>query len=134
MIRYAMKCGDDHAFDAWFASGEAYDTLRRKGQVNCPDCGSPDVEKAMMSPRVSGGDITAPEKRRRSPLEGLKRYVERTADYVGSDFATRARAMHDGSEPHRPIYGEALMSDACKLVADGVPIAPLPFLPKAKVN
>ena len=33
MIRYALKCQDDHGFESWFRSAEAYDTLRAAGGV-----------------------------------------------------------------------------------------------------
>ena len=42
--------------------------------------------------------------------------------------------MHDGEKPHRPIYGEAKPEEAKKLVEDGVPALPLPFIPKQKTN
>ncbi|MBJ3763457.1 DUF1178 family protein [Maribius pontilimi] len=134
MIRYTLKCDRHHAFDSWFASGAAFDTLRGARQLSCPECGSHTVEKAMMAPRVTSADTlpadTAPE----HPLARLKAHIEKTADYVGADFAKRARAMHDGSEAHRPIYGEAPLPDVRRLVEDGVPVAPLPFIPKSRTN
>ena len=42
--------------------------------------------------------------------------------------------MHDGVVPERPIYGEANLNDAKKLVDDGIPVVPLPFVPKKKAN
>lgn len=47
--------------------------------------------------------------------------------WVGSGFATRARAMHDGDEPQTLIHGQATLAEAKALVEDGVPIAPLPL-------
>ena len=49
-------------------------------------------------------------------------------------FADEARKMHDGDAPERAIYGEAKLDDAKKLIEDGVPVAPLPFMPKRKTN
>ena len=131
MIRYALKCGDGHGFESWFGSAEAFDKLTRAGQVSCPACGSVSIEKALMAPGVAA---SLPAKSDASPLAALKSHVERTADYVGKNFAARARAMHDGAEPHRPIYGEAALPDVRALVRDGIPVAPLPFVPKSKVN
>jgi hypothetical protein len=42
--------------------------------------------------------------------------------------------MHDGLAPDRPIYGEANLKDAKKLVDDGIPVMPLPFVPRKKTN
>ena len=42
--------------------------------------------------------------------------------------------MHDGEVPHRPIYGDVKPDEAKKLIEDGVPALPLPFIPKQKTN
>ncbi|NIZ14927.1 DUF1178 family protein [Phaeobacter sp. HF9A] len=52
MIRYALKCADGHGFESWFQSAEAYEKLRAAGLVACTQCGSAQVEKALMAPRV----------------------------------------------------------------------------------
>ena len=36
--------------------------------------------------------------------------------------------------PERPIYGEARAEDARKLLEDGIPVLPLPFMPKRNTN
>lgn len=131
MIQYALKCARGHSFDAWFRSGDAFDTLCKHAQVTCPECGTTQVAKSLMAPRVRAAD-TGPDPD--NPLAGIRRAVEDNADYVGKDFAARARAMHDGHEDKRPIYGEAARADAVKLLQDGVPIAPLPSIPKSKIN
>ena len=67
-------------------------------------------------------------------LAKLRQEVEKNSDYVGMNFASEARAMHDGDMPQRAIYGEAKPEEAKSLIEDGVPVAPLPFTPKAKTN
>ena len=52
MIRYALKCPKDHAFDSWFQSAGAFDSLVAAGHVACPDCGSTGIEKSLMAPQV----------------------------------------------------------------------------------
>ena len=56
----------------------------------------------------------------------MRRHVEDNFDYVGPKFAAEARAIHDGAAEERGIYGEATPAEVKALVADGVPIAPLP--------
>jgi hypothetical protein len=54
------------------------------------------------------------------------------SEHVGARFASEARAMHEGDSPERPIHGQATIAEAKALVADGVPVAPLPLpLPPA---
>ncbi len=153
MIRYALKCSDDHAFESWFASAEAFDKLAGAGMVACPVCGSAEVEKSLMAPRVRPARAQAaappPEPAPKQPaarplaepaseleakIAELRRQIEANSDYVGLGFASEARKMHEGEIPHRSIYGEARGDEARKLIEDGVPVAPLPFLPARKAN
>jgi hypothetical protein len=163
MIRFALTCAQDHRFDSWFQSGDAFDRLKTTAQVICPICGSADVTKSLMSPNVTtaetqgargqpvratlpavGSDKVRPELSAQ-PLSApgtdlerafaqLRREVEANSEYVGLNFAQEARAIHDGDAPQRAIYGEARHDEARKLVEDGVPVAPLPFIPARKSN
>ena len=53
MIRYALVCERNHAFESWFQNSAAYDKQVKRSLVTCPVCGSAKVEKAIMAPRVS---------------------------------------------------------------------------------
>lgn len=133
MIRFTLKCSADHDFETWFASGDTFESMRAAGHVTCPECGDANVEKALMAPRVparAAGSDGPPER----SLARLRREFERKVTYVGRDFSDRARAMHEGTETHRPIYGEAAPAEVRRLVEDGVPVAPLPFIPKQRTN
>ena len=153
MIRYTLRCTNDHRFDSWFQSAEGFDALKAAGHVTCPECGVTDIEKALMAPRVRPArkasaaapdesaapttdtpDLRSPEDARAKALAAIRDHVEKNSDYVGLNFTAEARAMHSGEKPHRAIYGEAKTEDAKKLIEDGVPVAPLPFTPKAKTN
>ncbi|MDT8342880.1 MAG: DUF1178 family protein [Thermohalobaculum sp.] len=141
MIRYALRCAHGHGFDAWFRDSAAYDEQRAAGQVRCAVCADPAVEKAVMAPSVvSGGGPAAreaepPDLGRDRPassleraLAELRRRVEESADYVGTEFADEARRIHAGEAGERPIWGEATVADARALGEEGIPVAPLPFL------
>ncbi|TNJ41987.1 DUF1178 family protein [Phaeobacter sp. B1627] len=52
MIRYSLKCAEGHGFESWFQSADAYDKLLGAGMVVCTQCGSSEVAKALMAPRV----------------------------------------------------------------------------------
>ena len=148
MIRYALKCTDDHGFESWFRSADGFDSLKAAGMVTCPICGSGQVEKAVMAPRVRPArsqvappvaakperPLQAPGSEAEVALAKMRKHVEENSDYVGLSFAAEARKMHDGDIPHRAIYGEARNEEARKLLEDGVPVAPLPFFPHRKTN
>jgi hypothetical protein len=52
MIVFDLKCDNNHKFEAWFQSSSAYAEQKNKGIVECPFCGSSDIEKAIMAPNV----------------------------------------------------------------------------------
>ncbi len=134
MIRFHLKCDQDHAFESWFQSNEAYDKLVTSGMVSCTACGSTKVSKSIMAPAVSTSRTVTAPKPTEAAIAALREKVESTSDYVGKSFAKEARDMHDGLAPERAIYGEANLQEAKKLVEDGVPVVPLPFMPKKKTN
>ncbi|WP_158968807.1 DUF1178 family protein [Chachezhania sediminis] len=143
MIRYALKCSQGHDFESWFQSASAFDKLLGAGLVECSMCGDSNVTKALMAPSVSAPkkeaakprrDLAEPQSEMEKAIAELRREVEKNSEYVGLSFADEARAMHEGETPHRSIYGEARHDEARKLIEDGVPVAPLPFMPTRKAN
>ena len=143
MIRYALRCPKDHDFESWFQSAEAYDALRGAGHVSCPVCGATQIEKSLMAPAVrparSAGEpakpaLSQPQNDVEAALAELRRQVEANSEYVGVNFVAEARRMHEGEIDQRSIYGEAKPEEARALLEDGVPVAPLPFMPPRKAN
>ncbi len=159
MIRYALLCARDHAFEAWFRDSDAFDLQSEAGQVSCPACGDADVRKAVMAPAVrrsaekrGGSPAAAPEAsvpapvpvpssadatpmadasfaRMRAALREIHAKLKRDAVDVGPAFPEQARAIHEGDAPPRAIYGTATDDEVRGLVEDGVGIMPIPALP-----
>jgi hypothetical protein len=137
MIRYDIVCAAGHHFDGWFSNAAGFDAQKSAGQIACPTCGSTAVEKALMAPTVAAGHtrpISTPRDAREAALAALREKVEQGSEYVGMNFVTEARAIHAGDAPERSIYGEAKPEEARALIEDGVPVAPLPFMPTRKAN
>ena len=132
MIKYALKCGVGHDFEAWFPSSDGFDEQSRQGLVECPMCGSRDVAKAIMAPMVrtsKGRDEPGDVQRKLAELAfKVRPHVEATHDYVGDAFAKEARDIHEGLTPERPIYGEATPAEVKSLVEDGIPVAAIPVM------
>ncbi|MBA7471627.1 MAG: DUF1178 family protein [Bradyrhizobium icense] len=152
MIRYTLRCEQDHSFESWFQNSAAYDSQVKRKLVTCPVCSSTRVEKAIMAPRIvgkKGRDKAAPvaapaeaavsestslmmaqERELRAKIKELRDHIVKNADNVGERFPNEARAMHYGDKEHRPIYGEASPEEARALVDEGVEVSPLPTLPE----
>jgi hypothetical protein len=132
MIKYALKCANDHEFDSWFPNAASFDEQIARGQVICPVCGVAGVGKAIMAPAVSHGDkiespLTQDEATRRAEMRALRRYVMGVTEDVGTRFPDEARKIAEGSSEERPIRGEATREEAKALLDEGIHILPLPF-------
>jgi hypothetical protein len=130
VIVFDLLCGDGHVFEAWFGSSSDFDSQRERGLVACPLCNDTRIVKAVMAPAVAA-------KGNRSDAGALlraQRALEAESDYVGPEFAARARALHNDSAPARPIHGEATPAEAAALHAEGIPLVALPFRPLARAD
>ena len=140
MIRYALICEHDHAFEGWFGSSGDYEDQQARGLVECPVCASKAVRKQIMAPAVSGTKRTAKGEggpSRAMMLEAmgrLRQHVVETFDDVGDAFAKEARAIHEGKAEQRGIYGQASPTEVRGLLEDGVPVAPMPPEPPKKTD
>lgn len=158
MIRFSLRCENDHQFESWFKDGDAYDRMAAAGLVECPTCGDSRVSKALMTPSVAkvpgvkGRAEAAAPARPPVPtppadgprhaagpmpaqvmalLQRMRQEVENHCDYVGENFAREARRIHEGEAEARGIYGEASDEEAEALRDDGIDIARLPWVPRS---
>lgn len=131
MIVFDLKCGGDHVFEAWFGSSEAFETQRARQMVACPICGDSAIDKAVMAPAVTAkGNQRAqvdPRKAAIAVLAAAQAKALEGSQWVGTAFADRARAMHQGDEAAAPIHGQTSVHEARALIDEGVPVAPLPL-------
>jgi len=138
VITYSLACENQHKFDAWFRSAEAYDEQAGRGIVSCPVCGSVKVEKALMAPAVSRTGSEKVSLSQGHPrlaevhgfLRAMRQKITSEADYVGDKFAEEARKIHFEETDPRGIYGEATRDEVAGLIEDGIEFLPLPQLPE----
>jgi hypothetical protein len=151
MIHYNLRCERGHTFESWFQSCSTYEDQERRKLVDCPICGSSEVQRDIMAPRIAsrkgrkGADpapaavaeptpptqlMLSQERELRTKLKELRDHIVKNADNVGEQFPTEARKMHYGDIEHRPIYGEASPDEARALIDEGVEVTPLPVLPE----
>lgn len=158
MIVFDLSCrAGGHRFEAWFRSSSEFTVQKAAGLLACPECGSPDVDKAVMAPAVGrkGNQIASrpierdeyearepvmeqvptapvttvtPEMRKAlEKLAAMQKAVLEKSRWVGGNFADEARAMHYGERGAEPIHGQATGEEVEELLDEGVEIAPLPF-------
>ncbi len=157
MIRFSLRCDNDHQFESWFKDSTAFDKMIDAELVECPTCGDSRISKALMTPAVAkapGVKGRAEAKPAKAPpakppvdgprhasgpmpaqvmalLQRMRQEIEANCDYVGEDFAKEARRIHEGEVEARGIYGEASDEEAEELRDDGIDIARLPWVPRS---
>jgi hypothetical protein len=141
LIIFDLRCAPSgHVFEAWFGSTADYEAQKARGLVSCPLCGASDVAKAPMAPAVGAKSnaqaSTAPElfsadpervKAMLAAAAAVQKQLLESSEGVGDRFTDEARAIHLGEAEARAIHGRATREQADSLIADGIPVAPLPF-------
>ncbi len=139
MIKYSVRCGKDHVFEAWFKDSATFDAQSKSGDIVCPQCGNNLIVKAPMAPRIvkSQQSDVSHESRAREVAERIleaavemRKEVEENCDYVGDHFADEARKIHYGEADERGIYGEASDEETQKLDDEGIDVIKLPNVRK----
>ena len=133
MILYRLICASGHEFDSWFRNAAAFDRQSAKGLLSCADCGSNDVSKAVMAPRLNRGTSTEmvpapPEVAAKEMLRQMRRTIESECEHVGEHFAEEARAIHEGTAEKRGIYGQAKPEEAESLREEGIEFGVIPWI------
>jgi hypothetical protein len=160
MIKYRLRCANDHAFESWFKDSATYERQEKRKLLECPVCGNAKVERAIMAPNVTKKGNARPRQpapeapaeptgapeappsvpaampgpamppEMRKMLVELRRQVEKNCDYVGDKFADEARKIHYGETDKRGIYGETSDEEAAALADEGIEFGKLPWVPK----
>jgi hypothetical protein len=132
MIKYKLKCVNGHSFESWFSNNQAFDTLLKAKHLECAICYSKEVEKCLMSPSVRTDhskkeSLVSSKGSLEKEILDLKEKLKKSAEDVGKNFSSEARAIHFGEVPERSIYGSATKNEAKELVEEGIPFIPLPW-------
>jgi len=135
VIRYRLRCSAAHEFEAWFPSSQSYDAQADAGRVSCPECGSAEVEKAIMAPNVASGvsrrePVAAMPAEMREALREIREAVIARAEDVGTRFPEEARRIHYSEDNTRAIRGTASRDEVRELLDEGIEVVAIPHLPE----
>jgi hypothetical protein len=137
-----LRCGQQHAFEGWFASEEDFLAQTERAIVACPLCGDTEVVRLPSAPRLKVSRHAAPAEPAR-PTGGAEmtlqsqwlravRHVMSTTEDVGERFPEEARRIHYGEVEERGIRGRASREDADALREEGIEVMALPLPEAAK--
>ncbi len=137
MIVYDLSCDNQHTFEGWFASADAFQGQRTGGLLSCPICASAVIERLPPAPYVNTGAREAKVRETVSALtpalmEQLRRrfveYVLEHSEDVGQRFPEEARRIFQQAVPERAIRGQASPQEVAELREEGIDVLALPDL------
>ena len=106
MIKYNLKCHNDHEFESWFSNSKEFDKLNKKNLLDCIYCSS------------------------KQNLLELRKFIEKNFDYVGKDFSKRVREVYYDKKNNKAIYGTATFKEREELAEEGIDLLSIPWVNK----
>ncbi len=139
MIKYNLKCYNEHEFESWFSNSREFEKLNKKNLLECIYCGSRVIEKSIMSPMVSNSINKSNKqmelhykiiKQEKQKLLKLRKYVEKNFDYVGKDFSKKVREIYYDKKNKKAIYGTTTSKEREELSEEGIDLFSIPWVSK----
>ena len=138
MIKYNLKCHNDHEFESWFSNSKEYDKLNKKRLLECIYCSSKKINKSIMSPTIFNSKeknkrIEATNenfKDKKNKLLNLRKYIEKNFDYVGNDFSKKVREVYYDKKSKKSIYGTTTTKEREELAEEGIDLISIPWVNK----
>ena len=139
MIKYQLNCKDcKNIFDSWFSSSREYEKLKKMKLINCNSCNSLNINKSIMSPRISSSSNVESNSRKnfevKNKIKEFQKYIKKNFEYVGDDFSYEARSIYYGDKKRKKgIYGNASNKQIKELKEEGIETSLIPWI-KDKEN
>ncbi len=137
MIKYNLKCENNHEFESWFLDSKEFENLKNKRMLECIYCDSKKIEKSIMAPMISldseNNEIRENNKTLRdekNKLVQIRKYIEKNFEYVGKDFSKRVREIYYDKKNNKTIYGTTTEKEREELTEEGIDLLSIPWVDK----
>ena len=138
MIKYNLKCNNDHEFESWFSNSIEFEKLNKKKLLECIFCSSKKIDKSIMAPTILNSKeknnqieiINRDFKDRKNELLNLRKYIEKNFDYVGKDFSKQVREVYYDKKSKKAFYGTTTPEERKELTEEGIDLLSIPWVNK----
>ena len=137
MIKYNLKCNNNHEFKSWFSDSKEFNKLKKKNLLECIYCNSKKISKSIMAPMISVANkqegipnINCETPKVMKDLLKIQSYVERNFEYVGNKFSKKVREIYYDKKSKKTIYGTTTDKERQELAEEGIEILSLPWQDK----
>jgi len=129
------KCG--RTFESWFSNFLEYEKLKKKKLISCIYCNSREIEKTIMSPRLSSKSNKISKSKKtdiniKKQLIEFRKYIEKNCKNVGDNFSHEARSIHYDKKNSKGIYGKATPEETAELLEEGIDVTTIPWIDKTE--
>ena len=138
MIKYNLKCNNEHEFESWFSDSNEFDNLKKKKLLECIFCSSKKINKSIMAPMISGTKINNNETQElnenlvneKDKLLKLRKFVENNFEYVEKNFSDKVREIYYDKKSKKAIYGNTTAEEREELEEEGINLLSVPWVKK----
>ena len=138
MIKYNLKCDNDHEFESWFSDSNEFNKLNKKKLLECIYCCSNKIQKSIMSPMVSGIKLNEDKMslvdqkllNEKNQLIKLREHIEKNFEFVGDKFSEKVRDVYYDKETKKSIYGTTTPEEKKELEEEGIDLLSIPWVSK----
>ena len=136
MIKYNLKCKNNHEFESWFSNSEEFEKLNKKGLLDCIYCSSKKIDKSIMAPMIVNSEIKNERidneefKKEKNNLLQLRKFIEKNFKYVGKDFSKKVREVYYDKKKNNAIYGTTTPEERKELAEEGIELFSIPWVNK----
>ena len=138
MIKYNLKCENNHEFESWFSNSNEFEKLSKKRLLECIYCSSKEVSKSIMAPRVSIMDKKSTNLRKldkllnaeKRELLKFRNFIEKNFENVGKNFSKEVRDIYYDKKNKRLIYGTTTQKEREELEDEGIDLLSVPWISK----
>ena len=138
MIKYNLKCDNNHEFESWFSDSNEFNKLNKKKLLECIYCSSNKIQKSIMSPMVSGIKLNEDKMslldqkllNEKNQLIKLRKHIEKNFEFVGDKFSEKVRDVYYDKETKKSIYGTTTPEEKKELEEEGIDLLSIPWVSK----
>ena len=138
MIKYNLKCDNNHEFESWFSDSNEFNKLNKKKLLECIYCSSNKIQKSIMSPMVYGTKLKENKMNlldqkllnEKNQLIKLRKHVEKNFEFVGDKFSEKVRDVYYDKETKKSIYGTTTPEEKKELEEEGIDLLSIPWVSK----
>ena len=138
MIKYNLKCNNNHEFESWFSDSLEFDKLKKRKLLECIYCSSKKIKKSIMAPMISGNikknshleNLTKNLKIEKNRLLKIREYIEKNYEYVGKNFSNKVREIYYDKKNNKMIYGTTSLKERDELAEEGIDLISIPWIDK----